>query len=398
MAVKTKSGNKGPKDEPDKDLTKAVGKSETPDFDIASLLKSAPKTKPPVSIKPMKATLVDAPFDDPDWLYEVKWDGYRAIAIISKTSAELISRNNIPFDQFYPINSLLKSWKLDAVIDGEVLVLNDKGISDFGKLQNWRSEADGNLVYYVFDILWYAGKNLTGLPLIQRQAILKEILPVGDDRIRQSKVFAANGIDFFHAAEKIGLEGIIAKKASSVYTSDLRSKEWLKIKVQRRQEVIIAGFTKNEGTAKSFSALVLGVYEGKTLRYVGKVGTGFSDRQQKEMMQQFKPLISDKSPFDVEIDVDKPSRFRPQRLGAKPTWLKPQLVCEVNFAEVTSEGIFRQASFKGMRIDKKAKDVVLETPKDTAEVVDEADAIPVSTPAGAIKPPTDKERKRLTKQ
>lgn len=366
------------------------------DIDVAAILKSAPKSSVPKSIKPMKATLVDAPFDDPDWLYEVKWDGYRAVAVMDKHGAELISRNNIPFDKYYPINDILKKWKINAVIDGEILVLNDKGLSDFGALQNWRSEADGNLVYYVFDILWYEGKNLMHLPLVQRQAILKEVMPTNDDRVRQSKVFPANGIGFFEAAEKIGLEGIIAKKASSVYTSDLRSKEWLKIKVQRRQEVIIAGFTRNEGTAKAFSALILAVYDGKKLHYVGKVGTGFSDKMQKEMMAKFKPFITDKSPFDVEPDVDKPSRFRPQRLGAKPTWLKPELVGEVAFAEVTSDGIFRQASFKGLRDDKKATDVILEVPKDTEETVDEAENTSPEAPThAAIDPPKDKDRKTL---
>jgi bifunctional non-homologous end joining protein LigD len=372
----------------------AEGPMDTPEPDVEALLKSAPKSAVPKNIKPMKATLVDAPFDDPDWVYEVKWDGYRAIAFIDKNGAELISRNNIPFDKYYPINKLLKDWHINAVIDGEIVVLNDKGLSDFGALQNWRSEADGNLIYYVFDILWYEGKTLTGLPLIERQAILKEMLPTNDDRIRQSKVFAANGIEFFAAAEKIGMEGIIAKKASSVYTSDLRSKEWLKIKVQRRQEVIIAGFTKNAGTAKAFSALVLAVYDGKTLKYAGKVGTGFSDKLQKEMMAQFKPLITDKSPFEIEPDVDKPSRFRPQRLGAKPTWLKPELVGEVAFAEVTGDGVFRQASFKGMRTDKKAKEVILEIPKDTEATVEEVDNTPKET-RGAIKPPGDKDRKTL---
>ncbi len=375
---------------PDTPLAAASG------ADVAALLKSAPKSAVPKNIKPMKATLVDEPFDDPDWLYEVKWDGYRAIATIDKSDAQLISRNDIPFDKFYPINKILKSWKINAVIDGEILVLNDKGISDFGALQNWRSEADGNLVYYVFDILWYEGKNLMGLPLRDRLAILTEILPANDDRVRQSKVFEASGIQFFSAAERIGLEGIIAKKASSVYTSDLRSREWLKIKVQRRQEVVIAGFTKNEGTGKPFSALALGVYDNGKLKYVGKVGTGFSNKTQKEMMKQFEPLITDKSPFDVVPDVDKPSRFRPQRLGAKPTWLKPELVGEVAFAEVTSDGVFRQASFKGMRMDKKAKDVILETPKDTEEVVEDVDSR--SKPAReheALTPPKDKARKTL---
>ncbi|MGV3507819.1 MAG: DNA ligase D, partial [Sphingobacteriaceae bacterium] len=390
----SKKAKKSPKAAEEK-LEEATEGEESKDFDLQSLLKQAPKSKAPSDIKPMKATLVDEPFDDPDWLYEVKWDGYRAIAVIDKNNAELISRNNITFNKYYPINKLLKSWKINAVIDGEILVLNDKGISDFGALQNWRSEADGNLVYYVFDILWYEGKNLMGLPLIQRQAILKEILPTDDDRIRQSKMFAANGIEFFKAAEKIGLEGIIAKKADSAYTSDLRSKEWLKIKVQRRQEVIIAGFTKNEGTNKSFSALVLAVYDKEGLRYVGKVGTGFSDSLQKEMMAQFKPLITDKSPFEVEPDVDKPSRFRPKRMGAKPTWLKPELVCEVAFAEVTSDGIFRQASFKGMRTDKKAKEIILEEPKHTAEVVEEVETEEQENHSKPVRPPKDTGRKTL---
>ncbi|XZF12420.1 DNA ligase D [Chitinophagaceae bacterium MMS25-I14] len=372
----------------------SVNPAEIKEINVAAILKKAPRSKPPANVKPMKATLVDEPFNDPEWVYEVKWDGYRAIASISKGKAELISRNNIAFDKYYPIIDLLKSWNIRAVIDGEILVINEKGLSDFGALQNWRSEADGHLVYYVFDVLWYEGKNLMGLPLTERQAILQRILPTDDERIRQSTVFKARGVDFFEAAEKIGLEGIMAKKADSVYTSDLRSKEWLKIKVQRRQEVVITGFTKNAGTSKSFSALVLGVYEGKKLRYAGKVGTGFSDKLQKEMMKQFKPLITDKSPFDTEPDVDKPSRFRPQRLGAKPTWLKPVLLCEINYAEVTSEGIFRQASFKGMRTDKNTKDVVLETPEDTLKTVKEADS-KSSAIQSAIKPPTNKGRKTL---
>ncbi|MEO3403373.1 DNA ligase D [Mucilaginibacter sp. CAU 1740] len=394
---KTSAKKKAPA-EPVEKLAAKVDTDEQESFDVEALLKKAPKSKAPRNIKPMKATLVDEPFDDQDWLYEVKWDGYRAIAIIDdKDNAELISRNNLPFDKYYPINKLLQDWKLNAVIDGEILVLNDKGISDFGALQNWRSEADGNLVYYVFDILWYEGKNLMDLPLQQRQAILKEVLPTTDDRIRQSESFKASGIEFFNAAEKIGLEGIIAKKASSVYTSDLRSKEWLKIKVQRRQEVIVAGFTKNSGTSKAFSALILAVYndQGK-LQYVGKVGTGFSDKLQKEMMAEFKPLITDKSPFEVEPDVDKPSRFRPQRLGAKPTWLKPKLIAEVAFAEVTSDGVFRQASFKGMRTDKKAKDVVLETPKDTIETVEDTEGKTTDKQhTKAIKPVKDTDRKTL---
>ncbi|KQM78088.1 DNA ligase [Pedobacter sp. Leaf216] len=372
--------------------TKPVGEEAT--VDVKAILKKATKSPIPKNIKPMLATLVDEPFDDPNWQYEVKWDGYRALAFINKGNVDIFSRNNKSFNEkFYPIYDLLKDWKINAVIDGEILVLNDKGISNFGSLQNWRSEADGELVFYVFDILWYEGKNLMELPLYQRQAVLNEVLPTDDDRVRLGKVFKASGVDFFHAAEKMGLEGIIAKKTDSTYATDRRSKEWLKIKVHKRQEVVIAGFTKNEDTSKSFSSLLLGVYEKGKLQYVGKVGTGFSDKLQKSMMEQFKPLIVDKAPFESIPDVNKPSRFRPNPPKAKATWLKPELVCEVAFTEVTDDGVFRHPSFQGMREDKKAKDVIREEETATAEIV--ADDKNDDQHAKAITPPKGKQPKTL---
>jgi len=362
--------------------------------DVKSILKKAPKAAFPKGVKPMLATLVDEPFDDPNWQYEVKWDGYRALAFINKGKVDLFSRNNKSFNEkFYPIYDLLLTWKMNAVFDGEILVLNNKGISNFGSLQNWRSEADGEVVFYVFDMLWYEGKNLMELPLYQRQAILNEILPTDDDRVRLGKVFRASGVDFFAAAKRMGLEGIIAKKTDSTYATDRRSKEWLKIKVQKRQEVVIAGFTKNADTSKSFSSLLLGVYEKGKLQYVGKVGTGFSDKLQKTMMEQFKPIIIDKSPFESIPDVNKPSRFRPNPPKAKATWLKPELVCEVAFAEVTDDGVFRHPSFQGMRGDKKAKEVVREVEVSTEEIVD--DTSEENPHAQAIKAPKGKMPKTL---
>lgn len=377
----------------------AVGINEsdkTGAVDLVTLLKKAPKSKIPKVLKPMLATLASAPFDDPGWVYEVKWDGYRALAFMNKGEVELLSRNNKTFNEkFYPIHRILQDWKINAVLDGEILVLNEKGISNFGNLQNWRSEADGELVFYVFDILWYDGKNLMELPLNQRQAILREVLPVDDDRVRLSKVFNASGTEFFHAAEKMGLEGIMAKKSSSTYSSDARSREWLKMKVNKRQEVVIAGFTKNEDTAKQFSSLLLAVYENDALQYVGKVGTGFSDKVQQEMMAQFKPLITDKSPFTEIPDVNKPSRFRPNPPKAKATWLKPELVCEVAFTEITTDGVFRHPSFQGMRMDKKAKDVVREIAQPTDELLNATEQNDNNPHSEAIKPPKGKERKSL---
>jgi bifunctional non-homologous end joining protein LigD len=373
-------------------------------IDVASLLKAAPKAKMPSAIKPMLATLVDEPFDDDEWQYEVKWDGYRAVAHVNNGEVEILSRNKKSFnDKFYPIYDILKGAHINAVLDGEILVLDEKGRSNFGDLQNWRSEADGDLVFYVFDLLWYDGKNLMDLPLYQRQAILKDILPTDDDRLRISQVFNASGIEFFHAAEKMNLEGIIAKKKNSTYSPDLRSKQWLKVKVHKRQEVVIAGYTKNEDTSKQFSSLLLGVFEQGHLQYVGKVGTGFSDKVQKEMMAQFKPIITDESPFKEIPDVNKGSRFRPNPPKAKATWLKPELVCEVAFSEITTDGVFRHPSFQGMRIDKKATDVVRETEIATEEVVEHAvtaekkekEPAKEAKHAAVIKPPKASERKTL---
>ena len=361
--------------------------------EIAGLLKDAKKQKIPAGIKPMLATLVDEPFDDPDWVYEVKWDGYRALGFVNNGEVELLSRNNKSFNQkFYPIHQILSKWKINALLDGEILVLNEKGISNFGSLQNWRSEADGELVFYLFDILWYEGKNLTLLPLIERQKILKGILPTTDDNVRVSKVFSASGKDFFKAAERMGLEGIIAKKADSVYSANMRSKEWLKIKVSKRQEVVIGGFTRNEDTTKAFSSLLLGVYEGRNLHYAGKVGTGFSSKQQKEMLDIFKPLIIERNPFLNEPDYNKPSRFRPNPPKAKATWLKPDLVCEVAFTEVTTDGVFRHPSFIGMRSDKEAKEVIREITEDTNTIIEE---VAESPHKHALDPPKDKSRKTL---
>ncbi|MFD0766463.1 DNA ligase D [Mucilaginibacter lutimaris] len=371
---KKKTASKKKLHDPVEDLADKAGITpEDKKPDAKAILKKAPKGKMPTGIKPMLATLVNEPFDDPDWEYEVKWDGYRTLGFINKGEVQLLSRNNKDFNEkYYPLKKQLETWDINAVIDGEIVVMNEDGVSNFGALQNWRSEADGELMLYIFDILWYDGKNLMDLPLIERQAVLKEVIPTDDDRIRISQTFKVNGIEFFEAAEKAGLEGIMAKRSNSTYVADNRSKDWLKVKINKRQEVVIGGFTKNEGTAKQFSSLLLGVYEGGKFQYVGKVGTGFSDKLQKEMMAMFKPLIVDKVPFTSEPDVNKPSRFRPNPPKAKATWLKPELVCEVSFAEVTSDGVFRHPSFEGMRVDKKARDVVRETEADTTDIVEDA--------------------------
>jgi len=358
---------------------------------VVELLTKGKRAKFPVKFSPMLATLVDKPFDKEGWQYEVKWDGYRTIALCNKQKVELKSRNDKSFNEkFYPVLDAVQKWNIQAVIDGEIVVLNEKGQSDFGALQNWRSEADGDLYFFVFDLLWLNGKDLAKLPLSERRTILASIIPE-DDIIRMSENFGDNGIDFFEAAKNIGLEGIIAKKSDSEYSPGVRSAEWLKIKANKRQEMVIGGYTKNDETSKAFSSLLVGVFEKGKLVYTGKVGTGFSHKQQVEMLKQFKPFIIKTSPFTEFPDINKPSRFRPNPPNASAVWLQPELVCEVSFTEMTKGGIMRHPSFEGIREDKKAKDVVQEKPVETKTVTSNA----TKSNSAIIKQPAKGERKTL---
>ncbi len=327
------------------------------------------KSKMPETIAPMLATLVSDPIESPGWQYEIKWDGYRAVTTLHQGKVSIRSRNNKSFDEkFYAIHDALKRWKINAIVDGEIIVADDNGKANFGALQNWRSEADGNLMYFIFDILWLEGKDLTQLPLSERRNLLKSVMPESDI-IKLSKNFETTGKEFFNLAKKLELEGIMAKKADSLYLAGKRSKDWLKIKTESRQEVVIGGYTINEGTSRGFSSLLVGVYKNKKLEYIGKIGTGFNAVMQKDLLKQFKPLIIKKSPFSNVPDVNKPSRFRPDPPAAKATWLKPTLICEVRYRELTKDGIMRHPSFVGMRSDKNANTVVLEKPADLPDTV-----------------------------
>ncbi len=260
------------------------------------------------------------------------------------------------------------------MIDGEIVAVKDTGIADFAALQNWRSEADGTLLYYVFDLLWLNGQDLTGLPLHERKALLQSLVPE-EGIIRYGFTMKEKGKSFFDAVRDMGLEGVIAKRSESLYYPGERSKDWLKIKVQRRQEVVIAGYTLNDGSSKQFSALLLGLYNDKgKLTYAGKVGTGFNDKMQHQMMQQFNGLKRKTSPFVTIPDYNKASRFRPDPPHASVTWLKPELVAEIHFTELTRDGVFRHPSFIALREDKTAKSVKEERPVAAKEAVKKAEA------------------------
>jgi len=333
------------------------------------IITAGKRTKFPSKLSPMLATMVDKPFDKEGWQYEIKWDGYRAVAFCNKNKVELKSRNDKSFNEkFYPVFNALQQWNINAVVDGEVVLLGEGGKSNFGALQNWRSEADGEIFFYVFDLLWMNGKNLMQIPLSERRTILKQIIPE-NNIIRYSENFEVSGIEFFETAKKMGLEGIMAKKSDSIYSAGNRSKDWLKIKANKRQEMVIGGYTKNDDSSKSFSSLLLGVYEKGKLIYTGKAGTGFNDKQQIKMLKQFKPYIIKTPPFAKLPDINKPSRFQHNPPHATAVWMKPELVCEVSFTEMTTDGIMRHPSFEAMRIDKKAKDVTKEKAINTNEII-----------------------------
>lgn len=309
--------------------------------------KSKKVVKLPKFFKPMLATLVDKAFTNKEWLFETKWDGYRTLAYVDK-GVELYSRNENSFNEvFEVIVKELKSLKVQAIFDGEVVVLNPDGKSDFQAMQNYQTSRKGALYYYVFDLLFYEGEDLRSLPLIERKDKLKEVIDKASfENIRYSDHIEVKGEALFKKALEYDLEGIIAKKMDSTYQSR-RSHDWLKIKTHKRQEAVIIGFTEPRESRKGFGSLLLGLYDdnGK-LTYIGHVGTGFTDKSLHDILEKLKPLIQDKSPLSKAIKTNMPA-----------TWVKPKLVCEVSFTEWTHEGSMRHPSFEGLRIDKKPKDV-----------------------------------------
>jgi len=376
---------------------KKVNLQQSEDKDYAGIikqimvsLKGKKKTALPVDLKPMLATLTNDPFDDPEWMYEVKWDGYRALAYLNKGRVELRSRNNNGFNEkFYPVFNALKAWPIKAVVDGEVVVINRQGHSRFSDIQNWRSEADGELVFYVFDMLWLNGIELINLPLTERRGILRQIVPA-QGIIKMSENFETSCTEFLAAAQKMGLEGIIAKKIDSVYAPDTRTKFWLKIKTEQRHEAIIAGYKKNKDSTKKFSALILGVYENNKLKFLGLAGTGFTNKMQTEILKNLKPLITKVCPFPVIPAISKLTRFSRSSHKADITWVKPELVCEVRYQELTSEAIMRHASFQGLREDKEASEVINEVAVPATEIIKQKK---LTAGQNASKPVKLKERK-----
>ena len=333
----------------------------------------------PREIHPMLATLVEEPFDDPQWLYEVKWDGYRAVAFLHDGKARLVSRNqNDLTGEFPEIAQKLQSLPVQsAILDGEVVALDEEGRPSFSLMQQRTGmTSPGNrgarnravpIVYYAFDLLYLDGYNLMAAELEQRKQLLQQIIPADKGFVRYSDHYLEHGTALYAVARDKGLEGIVAKLRTGPYVQK-RSREWLKIKITRRQECVIAGYTDPRGSRENFGSVVLGLYDqnGK-LVHVGNAGSGFTERTHAALWKRLKELETDKNPFGEKIESTR-----------KPHWVKPELVAEIKFSEWTHEGErggfkMRAPIFQGLRFDKKPRECVFEFPRRTQTEVRKAE-------------------------
>ncbi|MGA3240557.1 MAG: DNA ligase D [Bryobacteraceae bacterium] len=313
----------------------------------------------PTAIEPMKAQIADHPPRGDDWLFEVKWDGVRAIALIENESLHLQSRTGNRCERQYPELGVIPHQVAaeTAVLDGEIAVLDAKGVSQFHLIQPRIMNADPNsvahmarstpVVYFAFDLLYLNGYDLRGVHLDERRKLLEQVV-TPDPVLRVSTVFPGAGEELLEAARENGLEGLIAKRATSTYESK-RSAEWLKLKIVTQQEFAIGGFTEPQGDRSHFGALVLGVYDGRKLNWVGNVGTGFDQKTLAYLASRLKPLIVEKCPF---AERPKPDRGM--------TWVKPELVAQVKFANWTQDNRLRAPVYLGLREDVKPAEAVRE--------------------------------------
>ncbi|MBV8727364.1 MAG: non-homologous end-joining DNA ligase [Candidatus Eremiobacteraeota bacterium] len=317
---------------------------------------------------PMLATLVDEAFDDPQWLFEVKWDGYRALCKVDdRGKLSLTSRNGLDFlKQFAELEDLGAAFaSVPILVDGEIVSLDSKGRSSFQRLQGsfnrYRPSARGSsaqqypLTFVAFDCLYADGKDLRSTPLEERKAILERLI-ADSSKVLLSKHVVERGCALFEQAQRQQLEGIIGKKRDSAY-QERRSREWVKIKAQLVQECVIGGYTEPRGSRKGFGSLLLGLYERDQLQYAGHVGTGFDEKNLADIYKKLRSIEIKKSPFTGDVDSNTPAH-----------WVKPQLVAQVRFTEWTRDGLMRHPAFLGLRVDKDPKTCTREVPLDTDRI------------------------------
>jgi bifunctional non-homologous end joining protein LigD len=320
----------------------------------------------------MLATLVDKPFDGDEWLFEVKFDGYRSIAFIEDGELRLVSRNQNEMTSDFPELAELPT-KINGrkvIVDGEICALDEEGRPSFSLMQQRtgfeagkirkRKAPDGSagglrIAYYVFDLLYLDGYDLTRVDLEKRKELLSGII-TGNGLVRYSDHHLEEGIGLYEAAKKQGLEGIVAKRRNSCYEQK-RSREWLKMKITRRQECVIGGYTDPRGSREHFGSIILGLYdEHGRLLHVGQAGSGFTESTHEEMWRRLQKLKTDKNPFANKVESTRGTH-----------WVKPELVAEIKFSEWTHEtnggGVkMRAPVYQGLRTDKSPRECVFERP------------------------------------
>lgn len=307
------------------------------------------------------AKLVNTIPEGEDWLYELKYDGYRILAYLEGSSARLLTRNGNDYTKrFADIAYSLTEWAAGRamILDGEMVITDGSGKTDFQALQNYMRNPKGkNLTYIVFDLLALEGVDLRGQPLIARKERLKALMQDAPKNLHYSQHVEGNGKESFQAACQSNMEGIIGKKADSAY-SGTRNGDWIKLKCDKRQEFVIGGYTLTDKKTSGVSAVLLGIYEGAELVYAGRAGTGFTARTMKELEEEFQRIKRKTTPFKQAPEAKKDEEI---------IWLEPELVAEIKFAEWTKENLLRQASFKGLRTDKDARDIKRETAEEEWE-------------------------------
>lgn len=306
------------------------------------------KINPSEFIKPMLATTGKKIFNDPDWIYELKWDGYRALAHIEDGKVDLYSRNGISFNSKFPkLVEDLEQVENNVILDGEIVVLNKDGISQFQALQNYDENTPGSLRFYVFDMLFLNGHSMLNLPLLERKSLIPEVIE-DLNMVQYCDHIEGMGTAFYKKAIDSGMEGVIAKKADATYSPGYRTEKWLKIKDENSREVLICGYTTSEGAV--FGSLIMGAYEDDELKYIGNCGIGFSNDEQKALLKKFKSRERKTSPFSEKINLK----------GREPVWMRPDLVAEVKYSEITKTGKLRHPVFKALRKDKNPEEISAE--------------------------------------
>jgi bifunctional non-homologous end joining protein LigD len=344
--------------------------AQTAEIDLAGARKAAM----PKHIDPMLATLATKAFDDDDWLFEIKWDGFRVQAVIDDGMVKVWTRNLKDAETYFPKLLSPPRWieAQQAIVDGEVVALDEDGRPDFSLLQTkLGGKNTGGLMYQAFDLLYLDGRSLLGVPLEDRKRLLKSVLRE-HPRVRFSAHVEREGTAFHDAAVDNGLEGILAKLRRSPYEPGRRSPAWLKIKIRPEQELVVGGWPPGSGNAKDLGAVAVGVYEDGKLRFAGKVGSGFTAGIRRELLDRLEPLAQDEAPFDPPPPKDYRGRWGGELKDV--TWVRPELVIRAELGGWTRDNVVRQTSYKGIETGRDPKSVVRETAVNTTTAVRAAES------------------------